>query len=122
MASLVTHAGLPLSEPMAFGLASALSFAYIPLIKVGGLPLVAYRTIPRTIIKRLTGLLGLAMKAETFRSQAKGAGQLDRLLGEGRAVGMQTSAFWLPYFPEDLRFHLGVAPLQQDLSRAIAAT
>jgi hypothetical protein len=29
MSSMVTHAGLPLSEPMAFGLSSALAFALI---------------------------------------------------------------------------------------------
>jgi hypothetical protein len=108
MAALVTHAGLPMSEPMAFGLASALSFAYIPIIKVGGLPLVAYRTIPRAIIRRLDSLLGLDLKAETFRRPAQGAARLDVLLEEGCVLGMQTSAFWLPYFPEDLRFHFNV--------------
>ena len=108
MAALVTHAGLPMSEPMAFGLASALSFAYIPIIKVGGLPLVAYRTIPRAIIRRLPGILGLTLTAETFRSPAKGEARLNALLGEGALVGMQTSAYWLPYFPEELRFHFNV--------------
>ena len=108
MASLISHAGLPLSEPMAFGLASTLAFAYIPIIKVGGLPLVAYRTIPRSITRRLRGILGLAMTFETFRSRDKGAARLDALLAEGGVVGMQTSAFWLPYFPEDLRFHFNV--------------
>ena len=36
MASLVRHQGLPLSEPMAFGLSSALSFAYLPFIRGEG--------------------------------------------------------------------------------------
>ncbi len=108
MASLITHAGLPMSEPMAFGLASALSFAYIPLIKVGGLPLVAFRTVPRAITSRLNRTLGLSLQAETFRSPVKGAARLDALLAEGCLVGLQTSAFWLPYFPEDLRFHFNV--------------
>ena len=108
MASLVTHAGLPMSEPMAFGLASALSFAFIPLIKVGGLPLVAFRTLPRDITRKLDRILGLSMQIETFRSPEKGAARLDALLDEGCLVGMQTSAFWLPYFPEELRFHFNV--------------
>jgi hypothetical protein len=108
MAALVTHAGLPMSEPMAFGLASALAFAFIPIIKVGGQPLVAFRIIPRAIIRRLHSLLGLSLQAETFRVPARGAARLDALLGEGCLVGMQTSAFWLPYFPEDLRFHFNV--------------
>src|SRR5690606_18808430 len=39
MASLLSHAGLPMSEPMAFGLASGLAFAYLPIVKLGGMPL-----------------------------------------------------------------------------------
>ncbi|MDP2875382.1 MAG: BtrH N-terminal domain-containing protein [Holophaga sp.] len=108
MAALVTHAGLPLSEPMAFGLASALSFAYIPLIKVGGLPLVAYRALPHAITKGLRSALGLSMAVETFRNVNQGVARLDTLVSQGQLVALQTSAFWLPYFPEDLRFHFNV--------------
>lgn len=108
MASLITHAGLPLSEPMAFGLASALSFAYIPIIKVGGLPLVAYRTLPRSITRGLRRPLGFSMQFEIFSSPEAGAARLDALLARGVLVGLQTSAFALPYFPEDMRFHFNV--------------
>lgn len=108
MASLITHAGLPLSEPMAFGLASALSFAYIPLIKVGGLPLVAYRALPHTITRGLSKMLDLSMRVETFRTPARGVARLDELLGQGRLAGLQTSGYWLPYFPPELRFHFNV--------------
>src|SRR5690606_39888474 len=40
---LLTHAGLPMSEPMAFGLGSGLAFAYLPIVKLSGMPLIAYR-------------------------------------------------------------------------------
>ena len=108
MASLVTHAGLPLSEPMAFGLASTLSFAYIPLVKVGGLPLIAYRALPHAITRGLCKPLGLVMEVETFRKPEPGIARLDELVAQGQLVGLQTSGFWLPYFPEDLRFHFNV--------------
>ena len=108
MASLTTHAGLPLSEPVAFGLASALAFAYIPLIKIGGLPLVAFRTLPHSITRRLNQPLGLSMRFETFRSPKDGASRLDALLDTGLPVALQTSAFFLPYFPEEMRFHFNV--------------
>ena len=42
---------------------------------------------------------------ETFRKPEEGTRRLDELLEQGRIVGIQTSAFWLPYFPEDMRFH-----------------
>ena len=30
---------------------------------------------------------------------------LDDALAAGNIVGLQTSVYWLPYFPEDMRFH-----------------
>jgi hypothetical protein len=105
MSSMLRHLGLPISEPMAFGLSSALSFAYLPIIKINGLPLVAYRMPPKFIIKGLQKPLGLKMRFETFSNQEAGEKRLNELLDAGQLVGMQTSVFWLPYMPEDLRFH-----------------
>lgn len=105
MSAMLRHHGLPISEPMAFGLSSALSFAYLPIVKINGLPLVAYRMPPKFIIKGLQKPLGLKMRFETFRQPADGTRRLDELLTAGHIVGMQTSVFWLPYMPEDLRFH-----------------
>ena len=62
MSSMLRHLGLPISEPMAFGLSSALSFAYLPIVKINGLPLVAYRMPPKFIIKGLQKPLGLKMR------------------------------------------------------------
>jgi hypothetical protein len=105
MSSLLRHHGLPLSEPMAFGLSSALAFAYLPFIRINGLPLVSFRMPPRAIIGGLQRILKIGMRFETFRSPSEGMARLDALLGEGRLVGLQTSVYWLPYFPPDLRFH-----------------
>jgi hypothetical protein len=49
MSAMLRHHGLPISEPMTFGLASALSFAYLPFVKINGLPLVAYRMPPDSL-------------------------------------------------------------------------
>ena len=105
MSAMLRHHGLPISEPMALGLSSALSFAYIPIVKINGLPLVSYRMPPKFIIKGLQKPLGLKMCFETFRNPEAGSKRLDELLAAGKVVGMQTSVFWLPYMPEDLRFH-----------------
>lgn len=105
MSAMLRHHGLPLSEPMTFGLSSALSFAYLPIIKINGLPLVAYRMPPKAIIKGLQKPLGLKMRFETFGNPAAGVARLNDLLDQGKLVGLQTSVFWLPYLPEDLRFH-----------------
>ena len=103
--AMLSHYGLPISEPMAFGLASALAFAYIPLIKLSGMPLIGYRTPPRAVLRGLQKRLGVKMVYRTFRDPASGMAELDQLLAEGRVVGLQTSVFWLPYFPEGMRFH-----------------
>lgn len=105
MSSLLTHAGLPVSEPMAFGLASGLAFAYLPLVKLGGMPLIAYRMPPKHIIKTLSKRLGCRLHVQTFSNEAQGRAVLDRALDDGRLVGMQSSVFWLPYFPPEMRFH-----------------
>ncbi len=105
MANLLRHHGVPMTESLAFGLASGLSFAYLPFIKLSGLPLIAYRMPPRSIIKGLMTPLAARFKFETFRSPAAAQSRLDALLADGQVVGLQTSVYWLPYFPPDMRFH-----------------
>jgi hypothetical protein len=105
VSSLLSHYGLPMSEPMAFGLASALAFAYIPVIKMAGLPLISYRMWPGAIVKAMHRRLGVGMSRQTFRSQAAGVEALDEQLRRGRAVGLQTCIYWLPYVPDQFRFH-----------------
>lgn len=105
IANLLSHYGTALSEPMAFGLGSGLSFAYLSFIRIQEMPLIAYRAPPRGIIKGVSQSLGMPFQLERFRSPDAGTARLDALLDQGRVVGLQTSVFWLPYFPEDMRFH-----------------
>ena len=105
MSSILRHYGLNISEPMVFGLSGALTFAYLPFIKMGGMPLIAYRSMPKSIIKNIQKNLKIKMKLETFSNKDKGDARLDELLDEGKIVGAQTSVYWLPYFPEEMRFH-----------------
>ena len=104
-ANMVTHGGLAMSEPMAFGLSSALTFAYMPMVKMAGMPLIAYRMPPGHIIKGVAKQLGMRWKRQTFADPAAGKAALDAQLDKGHAVGLQTCVYWLPYFPEDMRFH-----------------
>ena len=105
MASLLSHAGLPMSEPMAFGLASGLAFAYLPIVKLSGMPLIAYRMPPRHLIKTLSKRLGAKLHTRTFGDPEQGRRELDAALDSGRLAGLQSSVFWLPYFPPEMRFH-----------------
>ena len=68
IANLMNHSGQSMSEAMAFGLASGLSFAYLPFIKISGAPLIAYRIMPRAIIKNLTARLKTRAHFQTFKN------------------------------------------------------
>lgn len=106
--SLLSHQGLSLSEPMVFGLAGGLTFAYLPFIKINGMPLLSYRMYPRSIIGGIQRRLGVKFQSKTYRSQAEAMAELDRFIAGGRAVGLQTSAYWLPYFPPEMRFQFNM--------------
>ncbi len=105
ISALLRHEGLDISEPMAFGLSSAMTFAYLPMVKINGMPLISYRMPPGRIVKGLSRRLGVKMQFERFRSAEQGNKALLAYLNVGVPVGLQTSVYWLPYFPEDMRFH-----------------
>ncbi|BAS68340.1 MAG: peptidase [Gammaproteobacteria bacterium] len=104
--TLLRHHGLRLSEPMVFGIASGLTYACLPFVKINGLPLMAYRMPPRLIIKLLSWRIkGLSVTFKTFKKQADGTLFLNKKLNENQVVGLQTSVYFLPYFPKEMRFH-----------------
>ncbi len=105
ISGLLRHQGLDISEPMAFGISGALTFAYLPMVKVSGMPMLAYRMPPGRVIKGLTSRLGISMCFERFKSPVTGMQALNHYLDQQHPVGLQTSVYWLPYFPEDMRFH-----------------
>ena len=69
MANLLRHHGVPMTESLAFGLSAGLAFAYLPFIKLSGLPLISYRMPPRAIIKGLMKPLAARFAFETFADE-----------------------------------------------------
>jgi hypothetical protein len=105
VAALLRHQGLDLSEPMVFGIGGGLFFLHIPILKMGGIPLTSYREAPRAIIKNLARRLGVRWREYRYRNADAAMQALDEFLAADRPVGLQTSVYWLSYFPVDLRFH-----------------
>lgn len=105
ISSLLTHMGYPISEAMAFGIGNGLTFAYLPFVKIDGMPLVAYRMPPKSIIKTVEKRLGLDVKIKKYSNPQSAQDDLIQMLDEGKLVGLQTSVYWLPYFPPEMRFH-----------------
>ncbi len=103
-ASLLTHQGQVLSEPMAFGIGSGLFFAHLPFVKIMGLPLTSFRSYPGTILKKVFKRTGIRLQKRTFRSEEKALKALDEMIDQGIPAGVQLSVFWLPYLPPQFRF------------------
>lgn len=103
--NLLFHYGINISEAIAFGIGAGLFFAYLPFIRINKLPLTTFRCNIGGILKRVTRELGIDIKWQKFKHPEKAMDALDRKLEEGIPVGCQTGGYWLPYFPEALRFH-----------------
>ncbi len=106
ISTLLSNYGLKISEPMAFGITHSLSFFYFPLIKLNNMPLIAYREIPKNIIKNIDKRLGVKIYKKQYNEPIVANDELTRLVvDEKKLVGLQTSVYYLPYMPEDMRFH-----------------
>jgi len=107
-AGLVSHYGIPMSEALAFGVGAGLFYGYIPFMRLNNLPLATFRVITGAIFKRVTKELGIKAVSRSFRNPAESMRALDETLARGIPVGLQTGAWWLPYFPEAYRFHFNM--------------
>lgn len=107
-AGLLSHYGVEMSEAMAFGLGAGLFFGYIPFIRLNHLPLTTFRIAAGSIFKRVTRELGIKITTRKFRDQQLAMTVLDETIGKGVPVGLQTGAWWLPYFPAAYRFHFNM--------------
>ena len=105
ISNLMRFHGLPVSEPLAFGIGSGLFFSHMPFLKMNGIPVTSYRILPGWIFSRFTKRLGIKVRRVSFRDPQEAMDELDRVLAQGLPVGMLTSVFYLPYLPKAFRFH-----------------
>jgi hypothetical protein len=103
-AALFAHGGLPIDEPMVFGIGSGVFFLHAPFLKVMGIPLTSYRTYPMAIFRKTCKRLGVDYKSRRFLSRARARAALDALVDSGVPVALQGNLFWLSYFPREFRF------------------
>lgn len=103
-AALLTHHGLPMTEPMAFGIGSGLFFIHLPFKSVFGAPNLSFRKAPGAVFKTLGKRLGIEFEVRHYRDAKKASADLDALLEQGTPVGLQTNVYWLSYMPRRFRF------------------
>ncbi len=106
--NLLRHYGLEISEAMAFGIGSGLFFAYLPFIRIDGLPLTAYRCEVGGIFRRVAKRLGCRVHWQKFRRPDQATAALNEALAQGIPVACRTGGYWLPYFPPAFRFHFNM--------------
>lgn len=104
-ANLLAHYGIPVSEPLIFGIASGIFFGYFPFIKVYGAPFITYRNAMGSILKKTAQRFGIRFETSRFKDEEKAMNALDRVIDRGIPVGLQTGVYWLPYMPDAMRFH-----------------
>lgn len=103
--NLCRYYGIELSEPMVFGIGSGYFFSHMPFYKLNGLPVTSFRIYPGWIFNRVTKRLGIKVKRSKYKNPQRAMNDLDKLLEEGKPVGMLVGVFQLPYFPREYRFH-----------------
>ena len=96
MSTLLKYHGHNLDEAMIFGIAHALTFVWMPLIKLNGMPLVSYRTAPRSIIKNTCKALGLKLSVRKFSDAQSGQAALDAALSSGKLAGCKPPSSGCP--------------------------
>lgn len=106
--NLLNHHGVQISEALAFGAGAGLFFAYLPFVRVNGLPLTTYRCEVGGIFKRVTKGFGIRFHWLKFSSGQKAMEVLDEKLEAGIPVGCRTGGYWLPYMPSAFRFHFNM--------------
>lgn len=102
--ALLRRQGLDLSEPMVFCIAGGLTFAYLPFIRITNMPVISYRMFPGSIIKGAAKNLAVEFNTRRYRDKGEALAELTQLVDDGEVVGLQTSVYWLPYFPPEMRF------------------
>jgi len=90
---------------MIFGISGSIFFVHFPFVKLYDIPLTAYRDFPRTIINRCARRLDFKIRFIRYRNETRAMTELDSLIEQHGCIGLQTSVYWLTYFPPRMRFH-----------------
>jgi hypothetical protein len=104
-ANLLKFHGINLSEPMVFGIGSGYFFSHMPFIKLHGMAVTSFRVLPGWIFNRVTRRLGIKVRRQKFRDPDNAMKELDNMLNKAVPVGVLVGVFYLPYFPNEYRFH-----------------
>jgi hypothetical protein len=104
LAALLNHAGMKVSEPMIFGIAGAIFFAYLKSPKFT-FPQFVVRSKPGDIRIKTEKRLGVRFSTTRFGKPEKARRALDELLDKKIPAGIQVDMFHMDYIPPYMRVH-----------------
>lgn len=104
IAALLTHKGMPISEPMVLGITGGIFFAYLESKKFP-FPMFVVRTKPGHIRKTIGKRVGAKFNAMKFKDQKKAKEALDSLLDKGIPAAVQVDMFYMDYIPKHMKAH-----------------
>jgi len=90
---------------MIFGIGSGLFFAYMPFVKMNGIPVTSFRPLPGIIFSRATKRLNIEVKRQKYKKPEAAMSALDQNLEKGIPTGLLVGVYHLTYFPRLYRFH-----------------
>lgn len=107
VASIVSHHGLKISEPMVFGISGGIFFGYLrtPMMDF---PIFVVRSRPGEIRSKFASRTGVKFLTRTYRDPKKAGYELDMLLDRNQPVAVQVDFFYMNYFPAWYRVHINV--------------
>ena len=100
---LFAGVGIPLSEPMLFGLGSGLSFIYWDSRRQP-LPFIGGRVKPFEIVRTVAERCGVMLDVHETASPRVAWEHVRGALDDGSAVGLQLDSYYLPYFTSRVHF------------------
>lgn len=106
--ALLNHAGLEITEPMVFGIASGIFFGYFHKHKAFTFPTFIVRNRPGDMRKNIARRLGVKFQTFSFRHEQDGIDKLDQLLAAGIPVACQVDFYYMDYVPSWERAHVNV--------------
>ena len=106
--SLLNNAGLEITEPLVFGIASGIFFGYFHKMKSFAFPTFIVRNKPGQMRTNLEKRLGIIFKTYRFNNEITGINKLDELIQKNIPAASQVDFFYMDYVPSWERVHINV--------------
>lgn len=101
--NLLQHAGLPISEPMLFGLGEGLGFGVFSLKSMPA-PFIGGRAKFERVTRNAAANLGFEVEYRQTRSRKKAWENVASFIEAGRPVAVKLDCYFLDYFNTDIHF------------------